>query len=146
MNIRPLTGDDLLQVVTLEAENPSPWSIPLVQQELDNPRAILLAGEVRGRVAAWLSATFIPPEAELLKIAVAASCRRCGYADLLLADLLEKLACRQCTALYLEVRSRNLPALKFYQKNGFLKRGKRASYFDDPIDDALVLCREFEQK
>ena len=146
MNVRPLTGGDLLQVATLEAENPSPWSISLVQEERDNPRAILLVGEVHGRVVAWLSATVIPPEAELLKIAVAASWRRCGYADLLLADLLEKLVARQCTTLYLEVRSRNLPALKFYQKNGFLKRGKRASYFDDPIDDALVLCREFEQK
>lgn len=146
MNIRSLTGDDLPQVVALEVENPSPWSIPLVQEELENPRAILLGGEVHGRVIAWLSATFIPPEAELLKIAVSASCRRRGYADLLLADLLEKLVARQCTTLYLEVRSRNLPALKFYQKNGFLKRGKRASYFDDPIDDALVLCREFEQK
>ena len=43
--------------------------------------------------------------------------------------------------LFLEVRSRNVPAIKLYTAYGFKEIGIRKNYYKDPQDDAIVMLR-----
>ena len=43
--------------------------------------------------------------------------------------------------LFLEVRSRNLPAVKLYTAYGFKQIAVRKGYYKDPDDDALIMLK-----
>jgi len=40
---------------------------------------------------------------------------------------------------YLEVRASNGPALALYKRHGFGESGRRAQYYRDPVEDAVLL-------
>lgn len=83
----------------------------------------------------------IPPEWELLLIAVAGGWRQLGIGTQLLSHLLgeaERRACRNC---FLEVRASNHEAISFYLHRGFSRSGTRKGYYRDPVEDALVMTR-----
>lgn len=44
-------------------------------------------------------------------------------------------------AFTLEVRSQNAPAIRLYQKLGFVTEGIRRNFYDKPKDDALIMWR-----
>lgn len=44
--------------------------------------------------------------------------------------------------IYLEVRSENHAARCFYEKKGFKQLGTRKNYYNQPLDDAVLLGRE----
>lgn len=136
---------DLDDVLRLEAENPSPWSREDIDKEVGRyDRAQYVAvDEEEGGIVGWCCCRFLDDQAELLKIAVIGSMRKRGVASVLLTHLLKDLADRGVQALFLEVRSRNFPALRFYRKHGFTEIGRRQRYYSSPDDDALVLERNF---
>ena len=41
--------------------------------------------------------------------------------------------------LFLEVRSKNTPAIKLYNSLSFKKISERKNYYKDPVDDALIM-------
>jgi [ribosomal protein S18]-alanine N-acetyltransferase len=128
-------------VERLEAQNPSPWSMAALSRELAVPGArqlVVIAGD---RPVAWCACRLIPPEAELLKIAVAGGYRRQGLAGMLLLRLSEILVGERIARLFLEVRANNLPARGLYGKYGFVQIGLRRGYYADPPDDALIMAK-----
>ena len=44
--------------------------------------------------------------------------------------------------IYLEIRESNEAAYQFYLKNGFEEYGRRAKYYKDPIEDAILMFCE----
>lgn len=138
---------DLDDVLRLEAENPSPWSREDIDLEIGrHDRALYVAvDEGMGVIVGWCCCRLLDDQAELLKIAVAGMMRKRGVASGLLAHLLRHIAGRGVQTLFLEVRSRNFPALRFYRKHGFVEIGRRRRYYSSPDDDALVLERYLVQ-
>ena len=95
-------------------------------------------------VVGFLVARSIPPEVEILNLAVAESHRRHGVgADLFDATLAwaRRLG---ATRAMLEVRAGNDAALRLYHRNGFQVAGRRARYYANPADDALLLTAELK--
>ena len=85
----------------------------------------------------------VPPEAEILSIAVAPSRRRKGLAGQLLRLHLRRLAALAVGTVFLEVGEDNLPALRLYRRAGFREVGRRAAYYSaDKGSAALVLRRD----
>jgi ribosomal-protein-alanine N-acetyltransferase len=78
-------------------------------------------------------------EAELLKMTVARKWRRRSVATRLLHALERRLREIDTARLYLEVRSKNFPAVTFYNQAGFTVSGRRINYYNQPSDDALIL-------
>lgn len=138
---------DLDDVLLLEAENPSPWSRSDIEQEIGRHDRVLYVAvdEVMGVIAGWCCCRLLGDQAELLKLAVVGTKRNRGVASGLLAHLLRHIVGRGVQTLFLEVRSRNFPALRFYRKHGFVEIGRRRRYYSSPDDDALVLERYFAQ-
>ena len=78
-------------------------------------------------------------EAEILNLAVAQASRRQGEGGALLNAALEEFRSRGVSRVFLEVRESNKTGIAFYEKHGFSKTGRRASYYRDPDEAAIVM-------
>jgi ribosomal-protein-alanine N-acetyltransferase len=79
-------------------------------------------------------------EAELTNLAVSPTSRRHGVGSSLVSFV--KSICQEIGAnlLWLRVRASNIQAVHFYKVCGFTVRGEFRSYYDDPVEDALILA------
>lgn len=97
---------------------------------------------VDGRLAGFYLARLAGPDVELLKLAVDTSCRRRGIAGALIQTCLNwgrEAACESC---FLEVRQSNLSAIRLYERFGFRPLSIRHRYYQEPVEDALVMSRD----
>ncbi len=137
--IRPMTRHDIEQVILIErACQPHPWDAGRFQRELDHPAARLTVAETREGVAAFLVGWQVLDEVEIHNVCVAPAFRRRGLAQALLADLFAATAPARC---FLEVRVGNLPAIRLYERLGFVRRSVRRRYYHDG-EDALLMERD----
>lgn len=138
--VRKMMPGDVGEIARIEQSYPSPWSLPSLHKELSRPNSIqLVACTDTGLLYGWLCASIVGSEAELLKITISSSCRRKGVGTLLLSHLEQDLKVLEVDSLFLEVRSQNDTALKFYLKFGFFQVGLRRKYYSLPDDDAVIL-------
>lgn len=144
--IAPMTAAHLPQVAALEQVcfPADPWSGELFQAALDNPStAVLLAEGADGAIWGYAVLSVILDEGNLDNIAVAPEARRQGVADALLG-VLTGFGREHLSALMLEVRASNAPAIALYEKHGFAAVGRRKNYYDAPKEDAILMTLEFE--
>jgi ribosomal-protein-alanine N-acetyltransferase len=95
-----------------------------------------------GAVVAYCAAWFIFDELHINNLAVLPSWRRRGVARTLLDHVLRAGRAEGATRATLEVRASNAPAIALYEGAGFTVRGRRARYYTNPVEDALILWRE----
>lgn len=139
--IRPMTAADVPSVAALEKLCFSdPWSVSSIASELDNPLSLWLVWEEDGAAAAYLGVQRVPPQADVMNIAVSPALRRRGIARALFAELERRLP--EIDELFLEVRASNSGAIALYRTLGFEQVGRRPNYYLDPREDALILRKE----
>lgn len=139
--IRPMTAADVLSVAALEKLCFSdPWSVSSIASELDNPLSLWLVWEEDGAAAAYLGVQRVPPQADVMNVAVSPALRRRGIARALFAELERRLP--EIDELFLEVRASNSGAIALYRTLGFEQVGRRPNYYLDPREDALILRKE----
>lgn len=119
-----------------------PWSRNSIASELRNKWSLWLVAEDKEEVAGYVGSQLVPPEADVMNLAVAPEKRRNGVAQRLLEALILELKSREINSLALEVRASNLAAQKLYEKNGFQQVGCRKKYYVNPQEDALILRKE----
>lgn len=125
---------EALAALALELGFPS-YDRAALQATRARPGGVLLSTGPESLLVAEVFA----PEAELHLIGVAQPFRGRGLAtQLLLAGQAEARALG-AERLFLEVASRNAPALALYQRQGFAVVGRRRGYYRDG-DDALLLA------
>src|SRR5437016_1348640 len=88
-SVRAATPADLDAIVAIENAWPTTarWTRPLFEPELSSPRSLLFVDEEAGRVVGFGCMRLVPPEAELLEIAVAPGSARRGVGRRLLESL-----------------------------------------------------------
>ena len=139
--IRPMTAADVPSVAALEKLCFSdPWSVSSIASELDNPLSLWLVWEEAGAAAAYLGVQRVPPQADVMNVAVSPALRRRGIARALFAELERRLP--EIDELFLEVRASNSGAIALYRTLGFEQVGRRPNYYLDPREDALILRKE----
>jgi len=139
--IRPMTDADVPSVAALEKLCFSdPWSVNSIASELDNPLSLWLVWEEDGAAAAYLGVQRVPPQADVMNVAVSPALRRRGIARALFAELERRLP--EIDELFLEVRASNSGAIALYRTLGFEQVGRRPNYYLDPREDALILRKE----
>lgn len=144
IQIIEMTAAQVVPVAELEKMCFStPWSETSVAAELKNPLSLWLCAMDGEAVAGYIGSQMVPPEADMLNLAVSPDYRRQGIGALLTAALAEQLGQRDITSLTLEVRLSNLPAQRLYEKLGFQIVGKRPRYYEKPREDALILRKEW---
>lgn len=140
-----MTGEDLAAVLAIEAEsNPAPWRRDEFEAYLgappgtSGPRAWVWADT---RVLAFLCASSAADEAELQAIAVDPSHRRSGLATDLMRAFLDWASASGVRSVHLEVREGNAGARAFYARWGFAETGRRARYYRDNGETALLMAK-----
>lgn len=116
-----------------------PWSITAVENQLKSGNGVWLITEENGVPCGYALGSIICGEAELYRIAVLPCFRRKGLGDRLLSDFIEKCGSMDGEKIFLEVRSRNAPAISLYKKAGFEEISIRKGYYGD--DDAVIFAK-----
>ena len=144
IEIRQAQEDDIPAVLEIErAVFSTPWTEGqlLSEQGADKFFAIAVRG---GELLGYCILRTFGEEAELYKIAVEAHSRRRGIARLLMAAAMAYAAENSISKIYLEVRAGNVPAISLYKKYGFVAVGRRRGYYENPVEDAVVMAHVAE--
>lgn len=138
-----MTLEDLPEVLAIERRSfPTPWTEESFRHEItSNPAAVNRVLREAGRVVAYASAYLVEGELQINDVAVLPEARRRGFARRLLADLLERARGRGASVATLEVRPSNAAARALYDALGFALVGRRAGYYAESGEDALLLAR-----
>ena len=104
-------------------------------KELARSYAVLLVAREADAACGFLVAWRAADELHLTDLGVTARARRRGIARSLVQAL-----CREAArVVFLEVRETNLAALELYRGLGFTELDRRARYYDDTGEDAVVM-------
>jgi ribosomal-protein-alanine N-acetyltransferase len=140
--IREIESRDVERVLAIQA------ACPEVAQWIAEDYGRVVNGDMSGWVAmeesqlvGFLIARRIVSDIEILNLAVIADSRRRGIGASLLQHSLEWAGEFRAENAILEVRESNLAALQFYNRHGFKSIARRARYYVNPADDALVLSK-----
>ena len=123
-----------------------PWSRQALKEELTNPAACFLVGEEAGEVLGYAGMHCAAGECYVDNVAVFPEARRQGVGRKLMEALLQAAAARGGEFLSLEVRPSNLEALALYRGLGFREVGRRRRFYDDPVEDGLLLTKDLEKE
>ncbi len=140
-----MTAEHVPQIAALEKLCFSdPWPVEAIAPELHNPLSAWLVAVEDDEVIGYIGSQSVPPEADVMNVAVHPVHRRRGIARELLERLLAALVEKGITSLALEVRASNAPAIALYEHMGFKQVGLRKNYYKTPKEDALILRKEWE--
>jgi ribosomal-protein-alanine N-acetyltransferase len=140
MEIRKALPCDASRISELEKEIFSdPWSERSVTDTITLDGAMCYVALTDGEVQAYILGRIIPPEGEIYRIATAPNKRKRGIAYRLLDYAVKCERGRGLEILFLEVRSKNIPAIALYKAYGFRDMGIRKNYYKNPDDDAVIM-------
>lgn len=142
--LRRATEADLTDVEAMERScfASDPWPRRSFEAFLERSSAEFVVAEHpdgSGGVAGYAVVIHAADEAELLNIAVVDRLRGRGLGSALLLRVLQACRDRSIRAVYLEVRESNAAARRLYAAHGFIEVGRRRSYYERPVEDALIL-------
>jgi len=140
VTIRKPETSDVPVVLAILQESPeaAAWSQEsILQLASANPAAWV--AELNAVPVGFLIGRIAADEFEILNMAVSGAHRRNGIGSKLLESALEFSRNASCARAYLEVRASNEPAIALYARHGFIEFSRRARYYRDPVEDALLL-------
>lgn len=139
MKIRKLRLSDLDDVLLIEkAVQFSPWSRTTFEESLTRYHCRGISN-IHNVIVAYVIASIIHVESEVLTLAVAPEYQRRGLGKMLLMHMIK--ICRRCDVpeVVLEVRASNSAARQLYHHLGFQYNGCRKAYYPsiDGREDAV---------
>lgn len=123
----------------LEKENfTAPWSEQAFLEELTNKDAVFLTA-MQGNCLVGVCGMIISfDEADIMNVSVRKENRRQGIAEALLDKIMQIGRERGVQHFTLEVRKNNTPAIRLYEKIGFVCEGIRPGFYSNPTEDAAI--------
>lgn len=141
--IRQMQRGDVDRVYQIqEASFSSLWSRQSLEDAVDNEDYVCLICEEEGRTVGYCTLLISYETAELCQIAVIRENRQRGSGARLLDAGVKAVCERGAQHMLLEVRAGNAPAIALYDKFGFQKIHIRKNYYQDPVEDALILEKD----
>ncbi|HFI0329297.1 TPA: ribosomal protein S18-alanine N-acetyltransferase [Streptococcus suis] len=119
----------------------SPWTLEQIGSSMaSQDKDYYLAYEGQELVG-FLAVQTVLDEMEILQIAVRADFQRLGIASQLMAAVMDWEG-----DIFLEVRESNRVAQALYIRQHFTKIGKRKDYYRHPVEDAVMMKRERDER
>jgi [ribosomal protein S18]-alanine N-acetyltransferase len=142
MTLRAMRWWDIPELVALEEElfPDQPWSDVAFWSELAHVPATrwYMVHEDADGIDGYVGLMAVPPEADVQTIAVATRAQGNGLGRELLSALIDEARRRECSQVFLEVRSNNASAVTLYESVGFERQAVRTDYYG-PGRDAVVM-------
>ena len=145
MPIRNAREDDLEEIIQIQSKAPevAQWTAGDYANLAADPLGLLLVAELDREsspaLAGFAAFHHVADEAELRNIAVDPAHRRQGVGRELVAEGRRRLLELRVRRIFLEVRASNIAAQRLYFSAGFRLHSRRKDYYDDPLEDGLVL-------
>ena len=141
--VRRFDARDATAVANITKDSPdaAQWSQESYAK-LCKQDGLVWVAEAAGTVAGFLAARIASTEAEILNLAVAPAHRRARIATILLHKAFGEFRRLHATQVFVEVRESNAGALRFYENHGFVRTGRRPSYYQNPVEAAVLLTRK----
>ena len=135
---------DIPRILEIERASFSPpWTHGALLGEIYGGDSFFALATEDGVIIGFCVLRRISGEGELLRIAVDASARRRGAADLLMNAAIGYAEQSALGAIFLEVRQSNAAAIALYKKHGFKQAGIRKNYYTQPAEAAVVMKKEW---
>ena len=140
IHFRQMTPEDAAGVELVEkASFAVPWSREAFWQEAASERAFYLLVLEDEKIIGYAGTWIILDEAQITNVAIAPEYRGQGIGSQLMTELIRQVKARGATAMTLEVRPSNAPAIALYTSFGFRDTGRRPGYYQDNGEDAIIM-------
>ncbi len=149
--IRPMLLDDIDAILEIERiAYPTPWTRQgyekeIKRNELAEYHVLEVAsckGQVAGGILGYVGHWMMVGEMHISMIAVHPHWQRNGLGELLLVHQLVQACEKDAFLVTLEVREKNFPAQRLYEKLGFIEVGRRKNYYKDTKEAAILMTLE----
>jgi ribosomal-protein-alanine N-acetyltransferase len=143
-----MTEHDLLEVVEIEeVSGISVWGWDAYHRELQSPQDVIMLvarpdDSIESQapaIAGFVVSRMMAGELHINNVAVRPEFRRRGIAAQLLAAMLLEGRRQDARVAFLEVRAGNVAAHLLYRSCGFEVTGRRKRYYNQPVEDALLM-------
>ena len=115
----------------------SPWNLEQIEADLKQANTEYFYLYDDQTLIGFLALQDLAGELEITQLAVKKAYQGQGLAN----QLMEFLSDRP-ERIFLEVRASNQVARALYEKHGFLPVGQRKNYYQNPVEDAILMARE----
>ena len=115
----------------------SPWNLEQIEADLKQVNTEYFYLYEAQALIGFLAIQDLAGELEITQLAVKKAYQGQGLAN----QLMEFLSDRP-ERIFLEVRASNQVARALYEKHGFLPVGQRKNYYQNPVEDAILMARE----
>ena len=115
----------------------SPWNLEQIEADLKQANTEYFYLYDDQALIGFLALQDLAGELEITQLAVKKAYQGQGLAN----QLMEFLSDRP-ERIFLEVRASNQVARALYEKHGFLPVGQRKNYYQNPVEDAILMARE----
>ena len=140
IHFRQMTPEDAAGVELVEkASFAVPWSREAFWQEAASERAFYLLVLEDERIIGYAGTWIILDEAQITNVAIVPEYRGQGIGSQLMKELICQVKARGATAMTLEVRPSNAPAIALYTSFAFRDTGRRPGYYQDNGEDAIIM-------
>ena len=116
-----------------------PWSREAFWKEASNENTLYLLALDGKRVVGYAGCWISYEEAQITNVAVLPEYRGKGIGTRLFGAVIDAVKAKGVTAMTLEVRPSNEPALALYDRYGFKAAGRRPHYYQDDGEDAIIM-------
>ncbi|WP_310601973.1 ribosomal protein S18-alanine N-acetyltransferase [Anaerosporobacter sp.] len=140
--IRRMEERDLEQVVEMEKNIFSdPWSRTSFLDSLNQDMCMYLVVSKQEEIVAYSGVYVIQDEGQITNVAVKADYRNEHIATDMLNELIKRAEDKGAQDFTLEVRESNGAAIHLYEKLGFKSVGTRKNFYENPLEDAMIMWR-----
>ncbi|HFI0633267.1 TPA: ribosomal protein S18-alanine N-acetyltransferase [Streptococcus suis] len=119
----------------------SPWTLEQIASSMASQDEDYYLAYEGQELVGFLAVQTVLDEMEILQIAVKADFQRLGIASQLMAAVMDWDG-----DIFLEVRESNSAAQALYIRQHFTKIGKRKDYYRHPVEDAVMMKRERNER
>ncbi|MFI3079363.1 ribosomal protein S18-alanine N-acetyltransferase [Streptococcus sp. 2021WUSS124] len=119
----------------------SPWTVDQIASSMASQDEDYYLAYEGQELVGFLAVQTVLDEMEILQIAVRADFQRLGIASQLMAAVMGWDG-----DIFLEVRESNSAAQALYTRQHFTKIGKRKDYYRNPVEDAVLMKRERNER
>lgn len=140
IRVRLMTAEDIDDAAALEKANlgNEAWTRGQLLDAMTRDDTIYLVAEKAGRIIGLCGVQNASGDGEIYNVSVAGDCRKEGVGYKMVKQLLERGRGLGIKNYTLEVRKSNAPAIRLYEKLGFVSEGVRPNFYDNPKDDAVI--------
>lgn len=143
IEIRKMNYNDIDQIYEIECNSfKDPWSKQALIYEIELQEAVCLVAVSREKVVGYAGLRQVFNEGHINNIAVDKAYQLKGIGTMILKALIDKCRNMGMEKFTLEARVSNVHAIKMYEKLGFYSLGIRQRFYENPIEDAIIMWLE----